>query len=748
MLSLSQPGPHSLPPSRPDTRSTLLSSADDTLKSFTSFKSDAVSIEEFSLSGITTIVTQDNEDNSNSTLAGSLNLKTSSPVSLMIKHNHAEPNSRDNGLDMLGSLSMNSLYEITTMAKHSTTTSSSSPRVCTVQISCGTFSSSNHYPDSLSLSFLPQNYADLSPVTKRSIGRKNVIEEIIETEESYISSLKMLSGIYLETLINKGNNGIPVKATHGYIEMLISTHSEFLSNLRFLFKVPLYSSYQADDDASPDFHTPSSPVTAALVAELISLRAIPVFIYQEYNSTYDLVLKLMESKKDDPDIGLALTKSYQHFLESTQKENEKLDLSFMSLIHKPIQRIPKYKLFLELLSKLTPFEEDVVCHQKIQDCIVRVDYSIMEVNRYGLQEKIKASILFSGLMFGTTALRFPVEYLGPPLLSGALLITWVESSENYLTSLQLGVFLFKSHVIFAQVSKSTRFDVKFLIPLSVCKVVDSDDVGGGMTCYHENSFKLVFEQSFKLYEVLLTAIDCNELEIWKERLEIFTKIVNGPYKFDYSSSRHHEEQGTFSSTIIPITMQSMDTKLDKIPNTTIRSRHLHHFYLFYDTCYFRKIIQINIVISEETHGSINSVRFRPHKERKNVVILKAIERSTVENLLEELWSDELVTTEFLNRRKKSARTMRRSRLLIHPSYPDSPEVIPVHSGRVQVQECSSEMTINKRVSLMRRTSLVVGDALRSLFITPAFEDDHAPAEHLKQRLLATESAKDDCLRKL
>lgn len=158
------------------------------------------------------------------------------------------------------------------------------------------------------------SYDEFSPSTKNAYHRKRTIEEIMETEGSYISSLKMLSGIYLNSLIIKGHDGIPIRLIHDYIDMLILNHESFLADLRALFyissKGDLIKSFTSSALRSRAQHmiSCSSYLMAALVSQLISKKAISLYLYQEFSCLHDLVLKLMSAKESDPEFGSTLTK--------------------------------------------------------------------------------------------------------------------------------------------------------------------------------------------------------------------------------------------------------------------------------------------------------------------------------------------------------------------------------------------------------------------------------------------------------
>ncbi|KAH3678252.1 hypothetical protein WICPIJ_008887 [Wickerhamomyces pijperi] len=631
--------------------------------------------------------------------------------------------------------------------------------------------------------FLHTKFEALSPTSKRLFTRRNVIEEIIDTEEAYVSSLKMLSGIYLGSIISKGNNGIPVRQLLQYVDLLIHTHESFLCDLRKLYSI----SYRAGEECNSLVHTfpnsiysasygraqslitPTSPLMAALVGELMSKKLIGVYIYQEYSSIHDSVLKLINSKEDDPEIGKTLTRGYQHFLEASQGSNGKMDLSLGSLIQRPIGRLGRYKLFLETLVKLTPADEDEASHLKLQASLASIDYSIKEVNRYGAQEKIRANTLYKNLNFESGAkLNFPVEYLGMPLLLGSLHVSWAADTENHITTELLGAFLFKTHLILATVNKSTNFEVRFLVPLSVSKLVESFDTSGGIFTDHENSFKLRFETNFTIVELLLTQANSLENAVWKDKLDILINHVNGPYPLDYSASKFNEEQGTNSSTIIPSQdIQFYDAKVDRVRKPmSIRSKsyiHLHYHYHrhndksldIFNRCYFSVVIPVKVEKSNSV-DNYGSMRFKSFKSQihqstesedgnstTQVVLLKDIDKVKIETHLEDLWSEELLSATALAIKKGKPSSISRNPAYVShtgskgkkpkrkdhheqslPTEPTIPTDLEELLEKPLTETCPTDNYTNggtvrskkssTRVSLIRRTSIVFGDALKSI----------------------------------
>ncbi|CCH44131.1 Rho guanine nucleotide exchange factor 9 [Wickerhamomyces ciferrii] len=609
------------------------------------------------------------------------------------------------------------------------------------------------YTNSSQLTPCAINYNEFSPRSKAAFHRVKAIEEIIETEESYISCLKMLANTYLESLILKGNDGIPIRLIHGYTEVLISNHQNFLSELKSIFQLPYKHLQECDKTIHNDDNnelksrinelvTCDSPLMAALVCKHITTSSISLFIYQEFSSLHDLVLKLINSKDSDPEFGLTLTKGYQNFLESTQIGNNRMDLSFQSLIQKPISRIAKYKLFLENLLKLTSIQEDPFCHSSIEDSLHKIDEQIKQINRYGLQEKFKANLLFESLIFNNKTLKFPVEYLGLPILSGSLHCSWVGKNRQIYSQI-LGAFLFKTHLVLAYIQKEYKFEVKFLIPLSVCKKIDinsnDDDDGnnnnsnmGGIMTNYKNSFKLIFEYNYTLIEVLCSTSDEFENKIWKDKLDILINHVNGPYKFDYSSSNSNDENGTYCSSIIPPFTLPLDAKINKFKSIRLKNDKNNIF----NHCYFSDVIMINIELINDEE---NSIKY-PYTYRSNsnenssttgmIIQFKEIEKARVEYLLQDLWSDELISNGLVKRKKtiknKSNSTSRRyhqgslrslrsfgSRNLQTDDSINNDDDNTT-SNKDSISRTTTRTTTSSKISIIRKTSIVFGSAFKSI----------------------------------
>ena len=114
----------------------------------------------------------------------------------------------------------------------------------------------------------------------------------------------------------------------------------------------------------------------------------------------------------------------------------------------------------------------------------------------------------------------------------------------------VGCFLFKSYLVIANVQKSEKFTVKYLISLACAKIESADNMTGLQTA-SSNSWKVVFEYDFGVYEILLTAATTGEADCWKSHMLVQNCVANGEdyaWKFDASVQF---AQGEGSTVLIP-----------------------------------------------------------------------------------------------------------------------------------------------------------------------------------------------------
>lgn len=121
-----------------------------------------------------------------------------------------------------------------------------------------------------------------------------------------------------------------------------------------------------------------------------------------------------------------------------------------------------------------------------------------------------------------------LQLLGQIHLCGCLFISY--RSKDRIKGIYAICLLFESTLLLATAEEDQlRYSTIAGVPLAKTTIVESDN-GKGLQCYTApHSWKLVFEHSARMYEVILTACSAIEAEVWRAqiaaRVEIQTQAV-------------------------------------------------------------------------------------------------------------------------------------------------------------------------------------------------------------------------------
>lgn len=476
------------------------------------------------------------------------------------------------------------------------------------------------------LTFSPQ---DKSNATQKYKLQK-ALEELIESEEHYVVSLTLLLNYYLEPLVSDNiyRCGLPLIIITNLVSMLIESHTTMLQQLRLLCQYPRSES--------------SIVHVATEVAKKIFDIGINVRIYEEYCNVYESVLKIIKDSKHmnskyKKESNQTWVKGWKNYLEATQPISKRMDLSFISLVQKPISRVAKYGLIIESLSKYSGTNSSInmycnLVKSKLNDLNDNSRGFIMNDNSI----KINDLLNFEGTSLG---IQLTLEFFGKCLMIGSLTIVWIENENE--KSGTMGVFLYKSHLIMSDIStrKNMKNEIKFIIPLSVCNLFrDPKESDGGLYSKYPYTMKIVFEHQYCQYEILIISINKKEQEIWGDYLDTLINHVNGPFKLGYTSTDGAKLMILYPESIIPY-----DVSLLKV--STYRK--------FKDYCYFKTPISLYVMIefpiSQETKQNKyvlteegNQSMFYPQTYSHTIlIVITKIERATAEINLSSIWSKEL-----------------------------------------------------------------------------------------------------------
>eukprot|EP01094_Clydonella_sp_ATCC50884_P014770 TRINITY_DN2531_c0_g1_i4.p1 TRINITY_DN2531_c0_g1~~TRINITY_DN2531_c0_g1_i4.p1 ORF type:complete len:776 (-),score=244.59 TRINITY_DN2531_c0_g1_i4:210-2303(-) len=187
--------------------------------------------------------------------------------------------------------------------------------------------------------------------SKMTFKRKKIVEEILSTEETYVSALIVLSKAFLEPIRASLASSKPLmgegamKAVFGPVEVLLELHKVFLSSLGARVR----EARENEDDI--------------VVGDVFLELANCLKLYNAYISSYDQAVRALSEAM--------LSSKFKAFVEDQKEQYSSLSIS--SLLITPIQRIPRYTLLLQQLSEnLPPSHEDCTAVGRALDAVLDV----------------------------------------------------------------------------------------------------------------------------------------------------------------------------------------------------------------------------------------------------------------------------------------------------------------------------------------------------------------------------------------
>ncbi|KAL4164691.1 hypothetical protein KRP22_003432 [Phytophthora ramorum] len=193
-----------------------------------------------------------------------------------------------------------------------------------------------------------------SPAAKQVRLRARVIDEICETEKSYVSDIRTLLDHYIVALEDNAHpimEDAQIAVFFNNLRHLVMLNSKLLTDL--LDIVERRAAAEAlKRKTRRKRKSVKSPVAVAVQCEAEGVGAVfcryaPLFkLYGGYAKDYEEVAALLQNFGRDTRLG------FTKFLETCQKRSGS-PKPFESLLIMPIQRIPRYKLLLERLCELT-----------------------------------------------------------------------------------------------------------------------------------------------------------------------------------------------------------------------------------------------------------------------------------------------------------------------------------------------------------------------------------------------------------
>ncbi|OMJ26227.1 Rho guanine nucleotide exchange factor 17 [Smittium culicis] len=174
------------------------------------------------------------------------------------------------------------------------------------------------------------------------LQRKNLIEELISTEEYYVSKIDFLVKNYMYPLL-KSANSKQQNSNHLYLTRVIFGNLEEILKANKTFLKDLKSEYA---DFKSKFNKSSDSLSIFKIGRICNKNFSNFFLYERYIGGYLRAIKQSQS----------LAKKslyYAQFLEKVKAKPGSDKLELRDLLIAPAQRVPRYTLFIKELLKVT-----------------------------------------------------------------------------------------------------------------------------------------------------------------------------------------------------------------------------------------------------------------------------------------------------------------------------------------------------------------------------------------------------------
>ncbi|KAM5362782.1 hypothetical protein ACJZ2D_012366 [Fusarium nematophilum] len=388
---------------------------------------------------------------------------------------------------------------------------------------------------------------------QRSLQRRQILEELISTEESYIGDIRFLMHAYITMLAALPSLPERLRSSiNSNLTQIVQLHEEILGELHRVIPDseyeqldhPMLSSKMSNPGNGHDRrwrigalsesqvnwqwlqNVPGMVLDPQVAAEMPRF-----FIYKEYGAKYEMMIKDVAAAHET----LPEWETYQRGIEAlgsslgstTVRGGEcKKSLTIGDLLVKPIQRICKYPLLFAELLRCTPVVDCPNSHMEVETALVRLREATAEINRSTANNHMKDALKKTWLL--QDRMVFPerrldassknqVRSFGHIQLCGVLHVSW--QTEDSVEGQYMICLLYRDVLCLASGGKfDPIYTVLACIDLHGTKIENADN-GRGLQCYlAPYSWKLVFESDHQLYELVMTACTSKEETEWRNRL--------------------------------------------------------------------------------------------------------------------------------------------------------------------------------------------------------------------------------------
>ncbi|EXJ66304.1 uncharacterized protein A1O5_10456 [Cladophialophora psammophila CBS 110553] len=522
---------------------------------------------------------------------------------------------------------------------------------------------------------------------RRAIKRRQILEELVTSEESYIADLKALIYLYSTLLATTMTIVGRVRASVlRNVHDLLSVHERLLERLhqaayeaaarkwadttspRHLGSPPYHKRWKSLDSSAAvkmsrsHRRTRSSmesseasrgrtylggaePRDVTDVAAIFRDFLSDFLVYEEYCANHSLIAH--ELQRHAP----TLWSTYESGIESLARslialdhkhQDQKKGLTVGDLLIKPIQRMTKYPLLFDDLLKQTPVADCPSAHSDLEAILTCLRELVQTVNKATDNHETRSQIqrrwsLQTRLIYDKVSLRAEqFRMLGNIRLSGVLHVTWQTKNNRVDGRYALCVLFDTSLIIALPTGTTAKFEAIAFLHLPDTRIESASD-GRGLQCHSTlYTWKICFAASGHLHEFILSACSATEENTWREGLQ--SKDTPG---------RRMDELLNQIPSSISLNLRSIGQVYSQQSSTLSRNPSVQRAATVGNRANICQVIIRNTHNPQDLHefrqpssSAIN--RSQSHMTSNKVVILapKRSERARLESTLNDVWTKE------------------------------------------------------------------------------------------------------------
>eukprot|EP00475_Leptophrys_vorax_P015286 TRINITY_DN21663_c0_g1_i1.p1 TRINITY_DN21663_c0_g1~~TRINITY_DN21663_c0_g1_i1.p1 ORF type:complete len:721 (+),score=193.36 TRINITY_DN21663_c0_g1_i1:1965-4127(+) len=329
--------------------------------------------------------------------------------------------------------------------------------------------------------------AEDDEATKQAKKRINIIKEIVTTEVSYCEMLGVIMNLYYTPLMNLATKNKDkailteeeILGVFSNIDVILQINSNFLTSLK-----------ERVTEAKPDERN-------AMVGTVFK-KLGPFFkMYTQYiNNHPSAVSRLVNS--------LYKKEKFKNFLQQNERTASAKGLDLESLLITPVQRVPRYKLLLEVLLKCTDVSHPD--YQDIKDALDLISTVAAQINNAIKESTRREDMLNIQMQFKEIDLITPSRKF---VMKGIL----TKKCRN--TNKDFTFFLFNDLLLYAHGGGLTQYVLHHQIDINsaftVKDIPDSAESKNGFEIRNTKKSFIVFASDPSVKQMWIKALeDCVE----------------------------------------------------------------------------------------------------------------------------------------------------------------------------------------------------------------------------------------------